>query len=433
MATAFSLLCGDCGVQLRSMKEAQDHAEAFGHSNFKESTEAVLSLVCATCGKPCRSKTEADLHTKRTQHADFVDKTKESSTAVQLVVEKEKKPVESLRPVLESAEPQAGQTDVEMATEGEAGGVEMVVPMVNRTVLAELEEMGFPKARATRALHFCGREDVEAAVNWIVEHEEDPDIDEMPLVPADATAAKPKPLLTPEEAKAKAAELVERARKKKEEEEKRMEREREQERLRIGREMMEAKRIEEDQERKRLIELRAREKEEERQAREKIRRKLEEDKAERRMRLGLPPKENTPEPQPTPAASAPEVKKPFVPVKPASKAEQMRDCLRKMKQSHKDEGPRVKKAFETLMTYIGNIARSPGEEKFRKIRLGNPSFQERVGSLEGGIDFLQLCGFEKQPDGEFLVMSKEHVDLMLLRTAGGELNSAIVNPFFGVL
>ena len=45
-----------------------------GHSNFEESTEAVLTLECADCGKPCRSQTEQDLHTKRTGHSDFRDK-----------------------------------------------------------------------------------------------------------------------------------------------------------------------------------------------------------------------------------------------------------------------------------------------------------------------------------------------------------------------
>ncbi|KAL8518933.1 hypothetical protein ACS0TY_003460 [Phlomoides rotata] len=59
---------------------------------------------------------------------------------------------------------------------------EMVVPEVNQQLLTELEEMGFSKERATRALHFSGNASLEAAANWIVEHENDPDIDQMPLV-----------------------------------------------------------------------------------------------------------------------------------------------------------------------------------------------------------------------------------------------------------
>lgn len=106
---------------------------------------------------------------------------------------------------------------------------------------------------------------------------------------------------------------------------------------------------------------------------------------------------------------------------------------------------------------MGNIAKNPDEEKFRKIRLNNPTFQvsinyvilqffcgetencflsveqDRVGSLHGGIDFLELCGFEKLQDGEFLFLPRDKVDMAVLNTAGSELNSAIANPFFGVL
>jgi hypothetical protein len=42
---------------LKSVEEAQQHAELTSHSNFSESTEAVLTLLCSTCGKPCRSQT----------------------------------------------------------------------------------------------------------------------------------------------------------------------------------------------------------------------------------------------------------------------------------------------------------------------------------------------------------------------------------------
>ena len=35
--------------------------------------------------------------------------------------------------------------------------VEMVVPGVDKNILEELEGMGFPKARATRALHYSGK------------------------------------------------------------------------------------------------------------------------------------------------------------------------------------------------------------------------------------------------------------------------------------
>ncbi|CAN6447055.1 unnamed protein product [Victoria cruziana] len=406
-----SLRCGDCGAQLRSVQEAQEHAELTSHSNFEESTEAVLNLVCSVCGKPCRSKTERDLHTKRTGHNEFVDRTLEGVKPIELDTPKTPDVVDS-----------TGASAAESQ--------EMVVPDVDKKLLEELESMGFSTARATRALHFSGNGGLESAINWVVEHENDEDIDKMPLVPVSTAKVEPaKPVLTPKEVKAKANELRERVRKKKEEEEKQMEREREKERIRAGKEILEAKRIEEENERKRMLALRKAEKEEEKRAREKIRQRIEEDKAERRRRLGLPPEE--------PAAKAPpppeQEKKASLPVKPASKAEQMRDCLRSLKQNHRDEDTKVKRAFQTLLTYIGNVAKNVNEEKFRKIRVTNPSFQERVGSLNGGIEFLELCGFEKIEGGEFLFIAKEKVDVPTLHTAGSELNSAITNPFFGVL
>ncbi|XP_043689841.1 uncharacterized protein LOC122640679 [Telopea speciosissima] len=83
-----SLKCGDCGVLLKSVEEAQEHAELTSHSNFSESTEAVLNLVCTTCGKPCRSKTESSLHKKRTGHSKFVDKASDAAKPISLEVPK---------------------------------------------------------------------------------------------------------------------------------------------------------------------------------------------------------------------------------------------------------------------------------------------------------------------------------------------------------
>ncbi|XP_039020844.1 eukaryotic translation initiation factor 3 subunit A-like [Hibiscus syriacus] len=496
-----SLKCGDCGALLKSVEEAQEHAELTFHSNFSESTEAVLNLVCSACGKPCRSKTESDLHTKRTGHTEFVDKTLETAKPISLEVPKV---------AMDSEE----TVDAGSTSQSE----EMVVPEVDKKLLEELEAMGFPTARATRALHFSGNTSLEAAVNWVVEHEADTDIDEMPMVSVNKNGEAPKPSLTPEEMKLKAQELRERARKKKEEEEKRMEREREKERIRVGKELLEAKRIEEENERKRLMALRKAEKEEEKRALEKIRQKLEEDKAERRRRLGLPPEEPSAAPKPSAsvffyrntigsstisplklsatsaflffltisntetksalgscAASTillynystqliphyrqhpafVEYQTPFLngnyccnprlqynsvsvlqsalPVRPATKAEQMRECLRSLKQNHKDDDAKVKKAFQTLLTYIGNVARNPDEEKFRRIRLNNQTFQDRVGSLKGGVEFLELCGFEKVEGDEFLFLSRNKVGMQVLNSAGSELNSAINNPFFGIL
>nr|XP_017180130.2 uncharacterized protein LOC103402632 isoform X4 [Malus domestica] len=185
-----SLNCGDCGTLLRSVEEAQEHAELSSHSNFSESTEAVLNLVCSSCGKPRRSKTESDLHTKRTGRTEFVDKTADAAKPISLEVPK--------------ATPSGSKEAVCASSHVPE---EMVVPEVDKKLLEELEGMGFSTPRATRALHHSGNASLEVAVNWVVEHENDPDIDEMPSVPINSKFEAPKPSLTQEQLKAKQQEL----------------------------------------------------------------------------------------------------------------------------------------------------------------------------------------------------------------------------------
>ena len=47
----------------------------------------------------------------------------------------------------------------------------------NAEALAQLEAMGFPRPRCEKALHATGNADAEAAMNWLFQHMEDPDID----------------------------------------------------------------------------------------------------------------------------------------------------------------------------------------------------------------------------------------------------------------
>jgi hypothetical protein len=65
--------------------------------------------------------------------------------------------------------------------------------------------------------------------------------------------------------------------------------------------------------------------------------------------------------------------------------------------------------------------KNPDEEKFRKIRLSNPSFQERVGSLNEGVQFLELCGFVKDESGEFLFLPLDIVDMPILKSVKSSL------------
>lgn len=57
---------------------------------------------------------------------------------------------------------------------------------------------------------------------------------------------------------------------------------------------------------------------------------------------------------------------------------------------------KVKVCIETLCKYIENIVSNPTEEKFRKIRMSNKAYQERVHPIEGVPEFLTAAGFTQQ-------------------------------------
>ncbi|KAJ6390038.1 hypothetical protein OIU77_024292 [Salix suchowensis] len=306
---------------------------------------------------------------------------------------------------------------------------ELSVVEANKRLLEELEEMGFPRIQAAKALHFSGNTDIEAAINWIIDHENEPNVDPIPMIAVNIDIDSPPPAAqTTGDMEIKAQELRNQARKMKEDEEKRLEREREKERIRIGKEINEAKRVAEDNERKRYLASRKAQKEEEKRAREKVRQKLEADKNERRRVLGLPPSASH-----TATRPSADDKKNDVSVASVSKAEQLRECLRTLKRSHKDDEGAVKSAFQTLLIYVGNVAKNPDSEKFRKIRVGNPLFQNKVGRLRGGIEFLELCGFERIEEDKYLFLPRDKVNLAVLNSAGLQIKSAMSNPFFAAL
>nr|XP_028569429.1 UBX domain-containing protein 6 isoform X2 [Podarcis muralis] len=56
---------------------------------------------------------------------------------------------------------------------------------------------------------------------------------------------------------------------------------------------------------------------------------------------------------------------------------------------------KVKLGVETIAKYLDNIHLHPEEEKYRKIKLQNKVFQERIHCLEGTHKFFQAVGFEK--------------------------------------
>ncbi|PWA93074.1 concanavalin A-like lectin/glucanase domain, Xyloglucan endotransglucosylase/hydrolase [Artemisia annua] len=264
---------------------------------------------------------------------------------------------------------------------------DMDVPEVNKKLLDELEEMGFSLARAMRALHFSGNSSLEDAISWLIDHENDPDIDEMPSVPVKIEIEGLESSSISEEVKLKAQKLREKSRKRNKEEDKKLEHRKE--------------------------------------------------KVERRARLGSAPQSNASLETITPMVhenkETTSVTSKRVGVESTTKADLMRDCLRSLRRNNKDDEFKVKRAFETLLIYVRNVARDPDENKYRKIRLSNPAFKERVGIFTQGIKFLELCGFERVEGGKYLFLPRDRFELAVFKSAMNQLHSAITNPYFGLL
>ncbi|XP_068449069.1 UBX domain-containing protein 6 [Clinocottus analis] len=84
---------------------------------------------------------------------------------------------------------------------------------------------------------------------------------------------------------------------------------------------------------------------------------------------------------------------------------------------------KVKAAVEIISKYIENICKNPTEEKYRKIKLSNKVYQEKVRCVEGSREFLEALGFTsimlpvegQEEDEEFLILleySPEALELM---------------------
>ncbi|KAG5851294.1 hypothetical protein ANANG_G00091570 [Anguilla anguilla] len=76
---------------------------------------------------------------------------------------------------------------------------------------------------------------------------------------------------------------------------------------------------------------------------------------------------------------------------------------------------KVKVAVDIVSKYVDNIYKNPTEEKYRKIKVSNKIFQEKVSSMEGSREFLQAVGFEsttlpvegQENEEEFLVLAEQ--------------------------
>ncbi|XP_028916216.1 UBX domain-containing protein 1 isoform X2 [Ornithorhynchus anatinus] len=200
--------------------------------------------------------------------------------------------------------------------------------MADRTALDSLIEMGFPRARAEKALTLTGNQGIESAMDWLMEHEDDGDADEAPSPPSGRPSGpgspsggsdrpeapggaegEEKPPLSEEEKREQTKRMLELVAQKQRERGEREQREaveRERQRRRQGQELSAARQRLQEDEMRRAAEERRRERAEETAARQRVREKIERDKMERAKKFGgAGPQASSPATEPGPVPSSP--------------------------------------------------------------------------------------------------------------------------------
>ncbi|KAK6589234.1 hypothetical protein RS030_213283 [Cryptosporidium xiaoi] len=265
---------------------------------------------------------------------------------------------------------------------------------VNKEYLNSLLSMGFGEVESEKSLFFTRNSGLENAITWIEENSNDPSLKDA-IVEVVASPDKEGEFenkvdtakLTDEEILRKAKELQKKAREIRINKEKEEEIEKERRRIASTKQLLEAQRKMEESERKRNIEMIAKEKdfhEKERQ------RQLNLLKIEWEERFGCP---------------YPEEEKKDIPKGNKEKVGYYCNKMNNMYKSTDSSG--IIKCFSLLRTYISNILSNPYEEKYRKIRLSNPTFESKVLKYEGSLELLISCGFVKDENGEFLIIPSD--------------------------
>ena len=56
---------------------------------------------------------------------------------------------------------------------------------------------------------------------------------------------------------------------------------------------------------------------------------------------------------------------------------------------------KAKTCFQTAKIYIKNLIINEGEQKFKKINMGNKAFKAKIEDCFGGIQLLEAIGFKQ--------------------------------------
>jgi hypothetical protein len=328
------------------------------------------------------------------------------------------------------------------------------------------EQMGFSLLRAQKGLLYAPFTTVESAVEWLMQHQDDDDIDfpipdkiekaqsykcnecgkvlsnmanlEMHANKTGHSDFEESTLLvqplSEEEKVAKIAEIKELLKKKRgerEELEKVDSVDQEIKRRSMGKEMAKTKEQMDHESRKRDTVLRKREKDAFKKERSRIRAELEKDKLERQAnngklgsRIGVDgynpdgiqydlEDDKTDEP----AAQKP--KKAHVSV------EKIDDYIKKV--SSYRAGGDGGKCLKILKAYVGNVADNPGEPKFKTINTDNKTFKTKVKPFVGAKQLLQAVGFSPKEGDATLLELQEDADQKVLEVTKTKLEAAFAS------
>ncbi|KAK9173709.1 PUB domain protein [Cryptosporidium meleagridis] len=260
---------------------------------------------------------------------------------------------------------------------------------VDKNLLNSLLEMGFGQVESEKAIFFTRNKGLEDAITWLEENSKHDSIKEPIIEISGSDSVSGAPKLTDEEALEKAKELQRRARELRMQREKEEEIEKEKRRIASTKQLLEAQRKLEEAERIRNIEKAAKEKnahEVERQ------RQLSLLKEEWEERFGCPyPEEKTSE------------------VPKGNKEKVAYYCNRMNREYRSKDLQGIMTCFNLLKTYINNVHSHPYEEKYKRIRLKNPTFESKVLKYQGSLEILMACGFVKDSNEEFLVIPPEKI------------------------
>eukprot|EP00573_Skeletonema_grethae_P001853 CAMPEP_0201686186 /NCGR_PEP_ID=MMETSP0578-20130828/721_1 /ASSEMBLY_ACC=CAM_ASM_000663 /TAXON_ID=267565 /ORGANISM="Skeletonema grethea, Strain CCMP 1804" /LENGTH=551 /DNA_ID=CAMNT_0048170205 /DNA_START=29 /DNA_END=1685 /DNA_ORIENTATION=+ len=366
----------------------------------------------------------------------------------------------------------ADKMDVdEKADEEKCKPVEMIDPTENlkkEDIETLTNSMGFSEIRAQKGL-INGNGTVEGAVEWLLNHQDDDDIDDpIEKVPKGGAAVAQsykcnecgkilsnmanlelhanktghsdfeestvlKKPLTAEEKGRKILEiksLLKAKRAEREDTEKKDNVDREKQRRFMGQEMQKTREEMEIEARKRMAKQRKKEKEDALKERQRIRAELEKDKRERAAnkgklsgRLGVDGYNPSgiqygvnPDGTPVVEEEALQKKK-----KAPPSAAKMDEYITKV--SSYRAGGDGGNCLKILKAYIGNVVKNPDEPKYKKINMENKAYKTKVKPFLGAKNLLLAIGFAPTEDGTALELM-EDADMEVLKQAHAKVEAA---------